>query len=364
LVILAGLFTLAFACYLLFVISDPLEKVGGQLGRLLRLPEEVIASTFQALATSGPEIIMAVLAATTFIAGSAWESLHMGERASSGTLNMAFSAMDNLLGIGCLAMLLMLHKGTVRKDEVIKVSPAVKVGLVFYMLSSMLLGGFIQGNSHWADRKGEHLLVSFLTETQAWILAGVGILFVVSQFFVPKLLGTKKTELLKPRRQPVLSRPWLKGMSLSTFKYFALVFGLWLAVKACLGATFNMATVGLVSVGGILLMFTSYVSSFPEFMLAYRYTVADKRSAVLGMLFGSNVIDLAFAGFRAMWLHEPFEVYTTGPHQQLFPYYIWALPAVASLIFLGLGNGWLKYGHARYLVVFYVFYIVSGFILL
>ena len=61
------------SCYLLFITSDPLEQVGGRLGRLLHLPEDVIASTFQALATSGPEIVMAILASTTFIAANtAW----------------------------------------------------------------------------------------------------------------------------------------------------------------------------------------------------------------------------------------------------------------------------------------------------
>jgi len=71
-----GLFVMGAACYLLFITSDPLEEVGGRIGKLLHLPEDVIASTFQALATSGPEIVMAVLAATAYIeASSSWASL-------------------------------------------------------------------------------------------------------------------------------------------------------------------------------------------------------------------------------------------------------------------------------------------------
>jgi len=131
-----------------------------------------------------------------------------------------------------------------------------------------------------------------------------------------------------------------------------------------MGATFSMATVGIVSVGGILIMFTSYVSSFPEFMMTYRYAVANKKSALLGMLFGSNVIDLAFAGYRAIHLGEPMEVYTTGWMQHLFPLYLWCLPALALFALLALSKGWLKYKHAYPLVVFYLIYIVSGFVLL
>lgn len=72
---LSGLFVLSATCYLLFIISDPLEEVGNKLGKLLHLPEDVIASTFSALATSGPEIIMAILAATPFIANEVWSTL-------------------------------------------------------------------------------------------------------------------------------------------------------------------------------------------------------------------------------------------------------------------------------------------------
>jgi Ca2+/Na+ antiporter len=117
-------------------------------------------------------------------------------------------------------------------------------------------------------------------------------------------------------------------------------------------------------VGGILIIFTSYVSSFPEFMMTYRYAVADKKSALLGMLFGSNVIDLAFAGFRAIRLGEPMEVYTTGSFQVSFPFYLWCLPALALLALLALAKRWFKYWHAYPLVVFYIIYIVSGAILL
>ncbi len=111
-------------------------------------------------------------------------------------------------------------------------------------------------------------------------------------------------------------------------------------------------------------MFTSYVSSFPEFMLTYRYAVAVKKSALLGMLFGSNVIDLAFAGFRSIWLNETMIVCTTGRFPQLLPVYIWSLPVIAILALIGLSTGTLRYKHAYPLVLFYLLYVVSGFILL
>ncbi|MBU1741368.1 MAG: hypothetical protein KKC37_07460, partial [Proteobacteria bacterium] len=121
---------------------------------------------------------------------------------------------------------------------------------------------------------------------------------------------------------------------------------------------------GVASVGGILLMFTSYVSSFPEFMMTYRYAVANKKSALLGMLFGSNVIDLAFAGFRPIWLHESMDVFTTGRVQELFIYYLWCLPVIAVLVLFGLLSRTFKYKHAYPLVAFYLIYIISGFYLL
>lgn len=383
LTLLTALFILAASCYLLFILSDPLEEVGGRIGNLLRLPEAVIASTFQALATSGPEIIMAVVASTPFIAKQMWDGLQFGERASSGALNMCFSAMDNLLGIGCLAMLLMIYKGTVRRDEVIRVQPPVLIGLVFYLVSSSALCWFVWSSLHKTTVDGREIVASVITESQAWFLASVGIAFILSQFIVPPLVKGWAKRRLKSGSDPGNiaysivygeesdndevpngTREWCVDMGKHSFAYVALVFGLWIIVKECLGATFSIALLGWVSVGGVLLALTSYVSSFPEFMLTYRYVVAEKKSAILGMLFGSNVIDLAFAGFRSMRLHEDMEVYTTGTLQQLFPAYLWALPAVALLILIGLTTKTFKYGHAKYLVAFYLFYIISGFIVL
>ena len=74
----SGIFVLAATCYLLFLTSEPLEQVGARIGRLLKLPNDVIASTFQALATSGPEIVMAILAATPFVAQGMWSGLQLG----------------------------------------------------------------------------------------------------------------------------------------------------------------------------------------------------------------------------------------------------------------------------------------------
>lgn len=104
-------------------------------------------------------------------------------------------------------------------------------------------------------------------------------------------------------------------------------------------------------------MFTSYVSGFPEFMMTYRYAVKNNKSALLGMLFGSNVIDLAFSGFRAIRLGEPMEIYTTGRMQFLFPVYLWCLPILAAVAFLALSKGWFKYKHAYPLVVLYIIYV-------
>lgn len=360
----SGLFVLGATCYLLFITSDPLERVGGRLGKLLRLPEDVIASTFQALATSGPEIVMAIIAATPFISSSVWDALQHGEKACSGTLNMSFSAMDNLLGIGAVGIIFMISRGIVKKDEVIKVRPSVILGLVFYIIASGAFSIFITDG--------------ILTYQEAWILMIIGILFIISQFIIPGYLHRveqKQIEkgLFEPPEEdededdyccPETFKHWLKDFMGHGFIYAFLVFALIVFVREALAATFNMAMIGVFSVGGILIMFTSYVSSFPEFMMTYRYAISNKKDALLGMLFGSNVIDLAFAGFRAIYRKEAMEVYTTGRMNQLLPGYIWALPVIAILALIGLKTGSIKYKHAYPLVVFYIFYIVSGWILL
>ncbi len=364
-IFVSSLFVLAAACYLLFITSDPLEEVGGKLGKLLHVPEDVIASTFQALATSGPEIIMAIIAATTFIVSGSWESLAIGERECSGCLNMCFSAMDNLIGIGCLGMIYMMWKKTVRPDEMIVVSPSVKLGLSFYILSSTCLSFFMTDGS--------------LSEVESWVLMIIGISYVLSQFFVPGYLErieARKIEegLLPPPDEdekkedeyqvPETYSGWGRELLTNGFVYAFLVFALWIFVRECLAASFSMATVGIVSVGGVLIMFTSYVSSFPEFMMTYRYAKALKKSAILSMLFGSNVIDLSFAGFRAIWNHEPMAVMTTGRYPELLPFYIYALPVIAVMVLIGLWTGVFKYKHAYPLGVFYLIYIISGFVLL
>lgn len=351
-------FTLGAACYLLFVTSEPLEEVGGKIGKLLKLPEDVIASTFQALATSGPEIVMAILAATPFVASEVWSTLELGERASSGTLNMAFSAMDNLLGIGAVAMIFLIRLGKVNKDEPVPMTHSTSIGLIFYIFASGCLSMF--------------MIDSILTPSESWTLMGIGIAFILSQFFVPAWLSRKYPDEIddeeddggddyKVPNDPIV---WTKEMTIQSFIYMALVFGLIIFVRECLSATFNLATIGVASVGGILIMFTSYVSSFPEFMMSYRYVIADKKTALLGMLFGSNVIDLAFAGFRSIWLGENMAVYTTGRFPALLPVYIWLLPLIACALLIGLKTQAFKWKHAYPLVGFYLIYIISGFILL
>jgi len=380
---LFGLFVMAASCYLLFVTSDPLEQVGGRIGKLLHLPDDVIASTFQALATSGPEIVMAIIAGTAFIEASAtWDVLTVGERGCSGFLNMCFSAMDNLLGIGCLGMIFMMAKKTVKGDEVVYVSPSVKGGLVFYIVASLSVSIFVLTSSHTVLLDdGRQIVGHTLNVWQSWVLMGIGIAFIVSQFFLPAILAHRHErrvaagldhelpededdddeEAYVPPSHPVA---WFRDLLSNGFIYAFLVFALIVFVRECLSATFNMATVGLVSVGGVLIMFTSYVSSFPEFMMTYRYAVANNKNALLGMLFGSNVIDLAFAGFRSIKTGLPMEVYTTGRMQQLFPLYLLCLPILAIIALYALNKGKFKYKHSYPLVALYLVYIISGFILL
>jgi len=367
-ILFSSIFVLAATCYLLFMMSDPLEDIGGRLGKLLHVPEDVVAATFQAMATSGPEIVMAILAATAFVT-IGWAGLQDAEKECSGCLNMCFSAMDNLLGIGCLGIIFMIKRGTVTKDEVIDVAPSVKVGLLFYILASTCLCLFIIDGS--------------INRIEGWVLMVIGIVFIISQFFIPPFLRRQERiraengeapeteagdddeeddEDEKPMPESIGA--WIKDFVSHGFLYAFLVFGLIVFVRECLSATFDLATIGWVSVGGILLAFTSYVSSFPEFMMTYRFAVSNKKDALLAMLFGSNVIDLAFAGFRPIWQGGTMEVYTTGMYPQILPLYLWTLPVLAIATLIGLWTKKIKYGLAYPLVVFYLIYIISGLILL
>jgi Ca2+/Na+ antiporter len=351
--------------YILYLISGDLDNVGGRLGRLLRLPSDVVAATFQALATSGPEIMMAILAASPFIAQEIWQGVELAEKASSGALNMCFSAMDNLLGIGCLGIIFMLFKKTMDRDEVIKIKPSARIALIFYILSSLSLSWFMTNDLVFGDSSNR---VSVITEAEAWFLAGLGILFLLLQVIYPLLSKpVADDEVETAEIEPLLPKgvfAWTRSFLGNLFAYAALVFALVIFVRWCMWSTFNMATVGWFSVGGILIMFTSYISSLPEFMLTYRFAVKRNKDMLLSMLFGSNVIDLAFTGFRPIWLHQPMEVYTTGRFPQLLPLYIWCLPLIALLALLGLWTGAMKAKYAYPMAVFYVIYIVSGWILL
>jgi Ca2+/Na+ antiporter len=391
-IIIGSILVLAACCYLLNLICEPLEDVGGRIGQLLKLPEDVIASTFQALATSGPEITMAVLAATTFVEkewGSGEAAIHMSEKASSGTLNMCFSAMDNLLGIGCVGIIFMIYLRKMEKDEVLRVGSAGIVGLVFYIGAASYLAFSIMDG--------------YMSPTEAWILLSVGIVFIISQFFVPGMLRKRKAEKAAAEGKPIAedededndecedcgvtvaeaakfcpacgagqeeeplpdtATEWALDLTKNLFFFSCLVFGLVIFVQYCMSATFHLGTLGIVSVGGILLLLTSYVSSFPEFFMTYRFCIAGKKDALLGMLFGSNVIDLAFSGWRAVRLGEGFTVKTTGRYPELLPYYIGALPVVAVLALFGLTTGKIKAKHAYVAVGFYMVYVVSGFFLL
>ncbi len=362
-VLMSSLFILGATCYLLFITSGPLEKVGGRLGKLLRVPQDVIAATFQALATSGPEIVLAILAATPYVTSQVWGALQEGERTCAGALNMCFSAMHNLLGIGAVGIIFMMYKGYVKRDEIIEVSPSVKVGLIFYVLASTCLCLFIVDGQ--------------LNPVEGWVLMVIGITFIISQFFIPPWLRkiAAKNGTLEPvadeedeeedeKPLPKTFGGWLKDFVGHGFLYAFLIFALIVFVRESLGATFSMATIGIVSVGGILLAVTSYVSTFPEFMMTYRFAVSNKKNALLAMLFGSNVIDLAFAGFRPIWLGETMYVYTTGRFPYLLPLYLWMLPIFAMITLLALWTKKIRYGHAYPLMVLYVIYILSGLYLL
>lgn len=347
------IFTLCAVCYQLSILSNPLDEIGSKLGDLLKLPDEVIASTFQALATSGPEILMAVIAATPFITNKIWNSLQLSEKACSGTLNMVFSSMDNLLGIGSIAIIAMLFTKQVKANESIPKNISTIIGLLFYIVASSIFSIFIHD--------------SVITFTEGWIMMGIGVAFILSQFVIPKFVQSKSEEETKSvviEDSTTTKTFWLKSFTINAFKYAFLIFGLIMFVQAAMTATFNMALASIFSVGGILLMFTSFVSSFPEFMLALHYVKVNKKNALLTMLFGSNVIDLAFSGFRPIWLHTSMNVITTGTHPELLNWYIGALPAVAVIVLIGLLFNKLKWKHAYLMASFYLTYIISGFILL
>jgi len=300
---------------------------------------------------------MAIIAATPFIARDSWGMLEMGEKACSGTLNLAFSSMVNLVGIGAITIVVLIRKKKVDPDEAIPVSSSTMIGLIFYIIASAFLAIFTTDG-----------IISF---GEAWFFMIFGIVFLIFQFVVPRLIegyevtldndGIPKTPVPEISREP---GKWLWEMNKNTFLYAFLVYGLVILVRECLGATFDMASIGIFSVGGIILMFTSYISSFPEQVMAVQYAISNKKDELLALLFGSNVINLAFSGFRTIWLKEPMEVYTTGIYPQLLPIYIWALPLVALYLLTGLYTKRLKWKHAYQLVFFFLIYIISGLVLL
>ena len=356
-ILFSSLFVLAAACYLLFMSSEQLEKTSNRICRLLHIPEDVGASTIGAFATSGPEILMAIIAASTVFLNSGWEVLGLGEKASSGTLNMAFSAMDNLIGIGCVGIIFMIWKGYMDKDEKIELSPASVLGLASYFIASVLFFIFI--------------LDGIFTATEGKVMMWVGGVFIAMQFampFIRKKLGDDGDDEDDDEEEeeplPTTAGKYLGELVKSGFVYAFLVFLLVVLVRECMGASFSLATIGIVSLGGILLAVTSYVSSFPEFMLTYRYAIANKRGALLGMLFGSNVIDLAFSGFRSVWLNEDVAIYTTGTMPELLPFYIAALPLIALVALITIQMGLVRYKIAYPMMVFYIAYIGSGLFLL
>lgn len=340
--LITSFFVLSASCYLLYMISDTLEETGGNIGKLLKLPESVVSSTFQALATSGPEISIAIISATSFIKTSSI-GLELGEKACTGLLNMSFSAMDNLIGIGCLGIIFMIHKGYISRESKIEIGKVTKIGLIFYTISSTLMCLYIGDG--------------YLTVYESAVLALIGLLYIVVIF------STSKNPTNVSEKKTVTE--WSFDITKNGFVYAFLIFALIIFVKECLKSTFAISSLGIVSVGGVLLALTSYVSSFPEFMLTFRYAIKNKKNEMLGMLFGSNVIDLAFAGFRPLWLGEPMKVYTTGRAPYLLLGYLWCIPVISYLILWGIyRKGGVKYKAVYPMLVFYVIYIISGLYLL
>jgi len=146
--------------------------------------------------------------------------------------------MDNLLGIGCLGIIFMIRRGTVKKNEAIVVTPSVKVSLVFYILASTCLCLFIRD--------------SLIVPWEAWLLMSIGISFVVSQFFIPKWMGklaeqkgiadeTGDSDADDDIPMPTTLGGRLKDFAGEGFLYLLLVFALIVMVRECLGATFNTA---------------------------------------------------------------------------------------------------------------------------
>lgn len=329
-IFLMALFGLASMCYLLTLIGKPLEQYGVKLGNLLQVPEPVIASTFAALATSGPEIVMAI------------QSILFSEdsKACSGLLNMSFSAMDNLIGIGCLGMIYLVWKGGVDYNEIVEVSRSTQISLLFYVISSSCLSLFITFDFE-------------ISVIQSWILMIIGILFIIFQFIVAKESDKNSNN---DTFRNIFSITFFKTILLYSF----CIYGLWIVVRECLDATFLMASAGIVSIAGVLIMFTSYISSFPEFAMAYQFAKSNKKDSMLAMLFGSNVVDLAFAGFRCIWTGKSMKIIASS----LLPIYIWLLPVTSISIYLSVRANKMKYKHAYFLMGGYVVYIFSGFVLL
>ena len=337
-------FILAAVCYAIYIISNQLDLVGGRLGNYLNLSDEVVASTFQALATSGPEILMAIIVATPFISQSIWVDLSLAERACSGTLNMAFSAMDNLLGIGAVAIVFMLITKKVDPNEIIESDINTIFSLAFYTLISLVFVIFC------FDYK--------LTYIESWILMILGIVFVVIEVVIKR----KEAQDVTERKETVIKR--MKGTAWNGLQYSFLIFALIVFVKIAMSASFNLALLGSISIGSIVLLFTSYISSFPEFVFSFKYAIEGRKKALLGILFGSNIIDLAFAGFRSIWLHEEMLICTTGKFPKLLFLYLSIIPIIACIMLISISSKFLKWKHAYVGIVIYLIYIISGFILL
>ncbi|MCP3685221.1 MAG: hypothetical protein GY861_21360 [bacterium] len=351
LILMFSLFVMAAACYVMSQLADSQDSLGMRLGRLLGLPNVIVASVFQSLSTSMPEIAMAIIASGSFIA-SGWNTLEIGEKGSSGALNMIFSSADNAFGIGSIAVLLMIYKGFVRSEETVRVKKSVLISLFHYLITVIVFSVFIT-------------LGSDLSVSESWVMMILGLSFIPLQIFLIKYYKEENSEEYDAIEvSKAFSKSWFFDFTKTVAFFSFVVFGMFVLVEKCLGATFSMASVSFFSVGGILLLFTSYVSSFPEFVLAYRYANRGRKDELLAMLFASNAFDLAFSGFRAIRTGVAMPIYTTGIANFLLPYYIYILPMGSFALLYCLYNKKIKFGHFRYIFIAYLTYVFSGWILL
>jgi len=195
-----------------------------------------------------------------------------------------------------------------------------------------------------------------MTPVEAYMLASIAAFYLLFLIFAHRLFedGEENKE-----ETPFKFMGFLGTIAM----YSILIWGSVEMIKIVLGSTFGMAQIGVASVGAVLLALTSYVSSFPELGMTYVMARKGNVKDILGMLFGSNVIDLGFSGLRPIVQNTEMAIFTTGT-PGLLQWYIAALPATAVIISLIVWKGKLKYWMAIPGGCFYLAYILGGWIYL